>query len=102
MVQGTEERFSRVARLRLARIQIEQAKYDEALKTLSEGGDPGAYAGAYADVRGDALHRKGDIEGALREYRVAREEIGKNAEGGGAEAIALIDLKINDLQAPAS
>lgn len=102
VIGGTEERFSRVARIRLARIQIEQAKYDEALKTLSEGGDPGAYAGAYAHVRGDALYRKGDLEGALREYRLAREEIARNAQDGAPETVALLDLKINDLQAPAS
>ena len=45
-------------------MQIEQAKYDEALKSLE--GDVGAYAGPYAHVRGDALLRKGDSAGALR------------------------------------
>jgi predicted negative regulator of RcsB-dependent stress response len=92
-----EPEFGRVARLRLARLQVEQAKYDEALKTLE--GDVGAYAGPYAHVRGDALLRKGDTAGALREYRLAREELAKVAESGaGSETTALLDLKINDLQ----
>jgi predicted negative regulator of RcsB-dependent stress response len=95
-----EQELGRVARLRLARVQIEQAKYDDALKTLDEGAaGAGAYAGPYAHVRGDALLRKGDTEGALREYRRAREELAKVAQtAGAAEATALLDLKINDLQ----
>jgi len=94
---GKEERFARIARLRLARIQLEQAKYDEAIATLGKDA-PGAYAGAYAHVRGDALLRKGDTAGALREYKAAREAIAKNAGGDTGEATALLDLKINDLQ----
>jgi predicted negative regulator of RcsB-dependent stress response len=97
VADGKEERFARVARLRLARIQIEQAKYDEAIATLAKD-EPGAYAGSYAHVRGDALLRKGDTAGALREYKAARELLAKNAEGGAGEATALLDLKINDLQ----
>jgi predicted negative regulator of RcsB-dependent stress response len=94
---NAEPELGRIARLRLARVQIEQAKYDEALKTLE--GDAGAYAGPYAHVRGDALLRKGDSAGALREYRLAREELAKVADSGGAaELTALLDLKINDLQ----
>ena len=97
VAEGKEQRFSRVARVRLARIQIEQAKYDEALATLAKD-TPGAYAGAYAHARGDALLRKGDTAGALREYRTARDEIAKNAADATGEATALLDLKINDLQ----
>ena len=98
VADGKEERFARVARVRLARIQIEQAKYDEAIATLAKDGAPGAYAGAYAQVRGDALLRKGDTAGALREYKAAREAISKNAAEESGEATALLDLKINDLQ----
>jgi predicted negative regulator of RcsB-dependent stress response len=93
-----EPEFGRIARLRLARLQIEQAKYDEAIATLAKE-EAGAYAGPYAHARGDALLRKGDTAGALREYRTAREEILKTSEGaGGSDLTALLDLKINDLQ----
>lgn len=95
---GKEPKFSRIARLRLARLQIEQAKYDEALATLAKDPDPGAYAGSYAHVRGDALLRKGDAAGALREYRTARDALSKQGAEGAAEVIALLDLKIDDLQ----
>jgi predicted negative regulator of RcsB-dependent stress response len=98
VAEGKEPRFSRIARLRLARLQIEQAKYDDALATLAKDPDPGAYAGAYAHVRGDALLRKGDTAGALREYRAARDALAKNAADGASEVTALLDLKIDDLQ----
>lgn len=97
VAEGKEERFARVARLRLARVQIEQAKYDEALATLAKE-PPGAYAGSYAHARGDALLRKGDTAGALREYKAAREILAKNALDETGESTALLDLKINDLQ----
>jgi predicted negative regulator of RcsB-dependent stress response len=97
VADNAEPELGLVARLRLARIQVEQAKYDEALKTLE--GETGAYAGPFAHVRGDALLRKGDTAGALREYRLAREELAKVADtGAAAEITALLDLKINDLQ----
>jgi predicted negative regulator of RcsB-dependent stress response len=94
---GKEPELARVARLRLARVQIEQAKYDEALATLDK--EPaGAYAGSFANVRGDALLRKGDTAGALREYKLAREELLKAANlSDGADLVGLLDLKINDL-----
>ena len=98
-----EPEFGLIAALRLARVQIEQAKYDEALATLNRG-DVGAYAGAFASVRGDALLRKGDTAGALREYRLAREELLKTAQGqgGAADVTGLLDLKINDLEGRAT
>lgn len=98
VAEGEEAEFAHIARLRLARVQIEQARYDDALATLDRQ-DVGAYAGEYAHVRGDALFRKGDIPGALREYRAARDELlrGQNL-GAAAEAMALLDLKIRDLE----
>lgn len=97
VVDGSEPRFSMVARMRLARVQLDQAKYDEALKTLDVA-DPGAYEGQYDEIRGDILLRKGDPAGALREYRQAREKILANAGGAAQDLTALLDLKIHDLE----
>jgi predicted negative regulator of RcsB-dependent stress response len=78
-----------IVRLRVARVQIDQGKFDAALATLAAA-PPGAFAGRFAEVRGDALLAKGDRSGALAAYRTA--------EAGGAtvdrEALA---LKINAL-----
>jgi predicted negative regulator of RcsB-dependent stress response len=76
-------------RLRIARLQIEQNKADEALATLAAA-EPGAFAPRYAEVRGDALLAKGDRAGALKAYREAQSA---SAPGAGD----LLALKINEL-----
>ena len=59
MEHSADSELRHVARLRLARVQIDQQKPDEALKTLSD--DPGAFAAAYHEVRGDAYYAKKDL-----------------------------------------
>jgi predicted negative regulator of RcsB-dependent stress response len=80
-----------IARLRLARVQSAQGKYDEALATLKVE-DAGEFAPRIADTRGDVLLAKGDREGALREYLAAR-----TGEDKGQVDRDLLDLKIRDL-----
>jgi predicted negative regulator of RcsB-dependent stress response len=79
-----------ITRLRLARVQLAQGNADEALKTL-DAVNPGAFAGRYAEVRGDVLLAKGDRDGALKAYREAR------SSGGATIDTALLDLKIGEL-----
>ena len=76
-----------VVRLRIARLQIEQGKSDEALTTLAAV-EPGAFAGSYAEVRGDALWAKGDRPAALKAYREAQASL------AGAPGGDLLALKI--------
>lgn len=59
-----------IARSRLARVLIEQGKYDAALSELdlAKAGD---FLPLFAEVRGDALVAKGDPAGARREYDAA-------------------------------
>jgi predicted negative regulator of RcsB-dependent stress response len=78
-----------LARLRLARVQLAQDKPDTAIATLAAV-DPGAFAGRYAEVRGDALLAKGDRAGALKAYLAAR-------NGGDSVDGQLLQLKIDDL-----
>jgi predicted negative regulator of RcsB-dependent stress response len=56
-----------VARARLARVMVEQAKYDDAVALL-EPADAGSYAALYHELRGDAYAGKGDVAAARREY----------------------------------
>ena len=79
-----------LTRVRLARVQLAQNKPDEALKTLNAV-NPGAFAARFAQVRGDVLLAKGDREGALKEYRSARDA------GGDTLDVGLLDLKIGEL-----
>jgi predicted negative regulator of RcsB-dependent stress response len=93
--EAVDEKVRPIARLRLARVQSAQGKYDAALATLGTA-DMGTHEAARLEVRGDVLFAKGDREGALKEYLASRKllpevELG---EGGLGE---LLDLKIADL-----
>lgn len=90
-----DHELARVARERLARVQIAQGKPDSALATLGTVADPGAFAARFHEVRGDAYYAKGDKVAALGEYRSAQSA---GAEGGDS---ALLQLKIADLESGA-
>jgi predicted negative regulator of RcsB-dependent stress response len=87
-----DHELARVARERLARVQIAQGKPDSALATLGAVADPGAFAARFHEVRGDAYYAKGEKVAALSEYRSAQSA---GAEGGDT---ALLQLKIADLE----
>lgn len=91
MDNAKDDELKLVARLRLARVQAAQGKYDDALATLKVA-DAGEFAPRLADTRGDVLLAKGDREGALKEYLAAR-----SADDSRAIDIDLLDLKIRDL-----
>jgi predicted negative regulator of RcsB-dependent stress response len=90
MDHSKDVELKRVARLRLARVMIDQGKPDDALNLLS--GDPGAFAARYHDVRGDAYFAKKDPQKAAEEYKAAL----AGGNGGGMD-VALLTLKIADL-----
>ena len=85
-----------LARVRLARVQIAQKKFDAAVATLNTG-DPGAFAPTFHEVRGDAYHAKGDDAAALKEYQAAR-----TGDIAGVTDSQTLDLKIADLPADTS
>jgi predicted negative regulator of RcsB-dependent stress response len=90
MTRSKDAELQQIARLRLARVLIDQGKPDEAIKTLAAG-TPGSFAGRYHEVHGDALYAKKDVPGAIAEYTAALA-----ASEGGADA-ALLQLKLADL-----
>ncbi|HEV7608889.1 MAG TPA: tetratricopeptide repeat protein [Steroidobacteraceae bacterium] len=91
MEKASDNELKMVARLRLARVQAAQSKYDDALNTLKVD-NPGEFAPRIADTRGDVLLAKGDRDGALREYLAAR-----SAPRDGRIDVDMLDLKIRDL-----
>ena len=91
MDNAKDDELKMVARLRLARVQAGQGKYDDALATLKVE-NSGEFAPRIADTRGDVLLAKGDRAGALKEYLAAR-----SAEDDGRIDFELLDLKIRDL-----
>lgn len=76
--------------LRLARVQLQEKKLDEALKTL-EGVKGEGWISMMQDVRGDVLLAKGDIAGA-------REAYSKGIESNASQALAAVmRMKLNNL-----
>jgi predicted negative regulator of RcsB-dependent stress response len=90
MNNSKDTELQQIARLRLARVLIDQGKPDDAIKLLAAG-KPGSFAGRYHEVHGDALYSKKDIPGAIAEYNAAL-----GASDGGTEA-AMLQLKLADL-----
>jgi predicted negative regulator of RcsB-dependent stress response len=90
MNNSKDSDLRQIARLRLARVLIDQGNADEAIKTLAAG-TPGTFAGRYHEVHGDALYAKKDVPGAITEYNAAL-----GAGEGGADT-QMIELKLADL-----
>ena len=91
MDDAPDDEMRLIARIRLARVEATQGKYDEALATLKVD-EPGDFDTRLADARGDVLLAKGDRVGALKEYLSAR-----SGENKGRLDLELLDLKIRDL-----
>ena len=96
MENSKDMELRHIARLRLARVLIDQGKPDDAIKTLSD--EPGAFAARYHEVRGDAYYVKKDLQLASTEYEAA---LGESGPQGGVDS-ALLTLKIADLGLPAA
>ena len=71
--KARDDEMRDVARLRLAGIQLDEKKYDEALKLLAAK-PTDAYAALYADLRGDVLAAQGKPAEARAAYQVALEK----------------------------
>lgn len=95
MEKTRDAELATVARLRLARVQMAQNKFDAALATLAAEKDIGAFKPRYREVRGDIHLARGDKAAALKEYQAARDGAAR-----GSVDTELLDLKINDLSPP--
>lgn len=87
---GEHSALELVIRSRLARAQFANQQLDEALGTVRGASNPGSFKGLLAELEGDILMAKGDRDGAIEAYRVARTE-SLNGRSG------VLDLKLADL-----
>lgn len=94
MNNSKDSELKQIARLRLARVQIDLGKPDEALKLLDMG-TAATFAGRYHEVRADALIAKKDPAGAIKELR---EALATDETAGGVDS-ALVQMKLADLGA---
>jgi len=65
-----QQEFAALARVRLMRILYAQDQLEEALKLFNEG-KAGGYLTLMAEVKGDILMKKNDIQGAKQAYELA-------------------------------
>ena len=80
--------------MRLARLQVQTAAYDDALKLVT-GKVPAAYMGQALEIKGDVLRAQEDVAGAREAYTLAMEKM------DGDNHKELVRMKLQDL-APAS
>ena len=69
-----DDDLKQIARFRLAEVLVDEKQYDEALKVL-DAKHADAYAGLYADLRGDALAAAGRRDEARAAYQAALAKI---------------------------
>lgn len=101
--QQPEQAMALVARLRLARILAAAGHYDSALNSL-QGTDLAGFSARYAEVRGDILVAKGDLEAARNAYQLAQQSLTeRDYEMRSALQVKLDDLAVaTDVTEPAA
>jgi len=101
MTASRDDELKLVARLRLARVQLAQGNPDLAVGTL-DGAPSGAFAARFEEVRGDALHAKGDKPGALRAWRKAVETDAEGTVDRGSLELKIADAVGDGVAEPAA
>jgi predicted negative regulator of RcsB-dependent stress response len=87
-----------VARLRLARVQLAQGRYDDALKSLDAVATPAVDA-RVLELKGDVRLAQGDPAAALAEWRKAKGAAEADPAAGAQVDMELLQLKIDELGA---
>jgi predicted negative regulator of RcsB-dependent stress response len=84
-----------VARLRLARVQLAQGRYDAALASLDAVTTPAVQA-RVLELRGDVKLARGDKAAALDDWRKAEKAIAADPQGSAQVDAELLRLKIDE------
>jgi len=92
MSDSKDKQLRLVAKLRLARVLIQQHKEDEALSLL-DAANAGSFLAQAHEIRGDALYAKNDVNGARAEYQSALDAYKDEPQAD----VSLLQLKLTDL-----
>jgi predicted negative regulator of RcsB-dependent stress response len=91
---ASDDSLARLARLRLAHVQIANNKAKAALQTLA-GAKAGAFASLYAEARGDALSALGKKTEAHKAYKTALADRKNHSAGS-----RLLEMKLRHTATP--
>ena len=87
-----------VARLRLARVQLAQGRYDDAIRSLDAVATPAVDA-RVLELKGDVRLAQGDSAAALADWRKAQEAAEADPAAASQVDMELLQLKIDELGA---
>jgi predicted negative regulator of RcsB-dependent stress response len=87
-----------VARLRLARVQLAQGRYDDAIRSLDAVATPAVDARVF-ELKGDVRLAQGDSAAALADWRKAQEAAEADPAAASQVDMELLQLKIDELGA---
>lgn len=91
--QNVSEEMNLLARLRLASVLYGQEDYQQAMTVLAEASEPGAYAAAYAEQRGDLLLAQNQPAEAKAAYQSALDQLLPQQSG----RRDIIQMKLDDI-----
>jgi predicted negative regulator of RcsB-dependent stress response len=93
--ESKDEELAWVARLRVARLLVQQGKHDDAIKLLDVE-KAGAFAAQVREIRGDAQVAKGNPTAARAEYAAA---LADNIDGPANAMIdrTILEMKLQDV-----
>lgn len=75
-----DDEYKQLAKLRLAGVLLDEKAYDEGLKVLGDDAS-GAFAGVFADRRGDLLVAQNKVADARAAYKLALDKLDKQDSG---------------------
>ncbi len=99
MGHSSQKNFDDIARIRLMRLLISQNKLDEAMKYYSDKKSP--YLTLMAELKGDILVKKKDLNGAKQAYALALEQAPEESMHGPLLKMKMQELGIESAQAKA-
>lgn len=95
LTQDPDPATEQLANLRLARVLLAQESYDDAL-SLVQNPPTAGFVAEYAEVHGDILKAKGDIDAARTAYEKALASTPQQQQ----ERFMLIQMKLDDIKQP--
>ncbi len=94
VANGKEDELKAIGRLRLATVQLDQKKFDDALATL-DGKHPASFEGLFLDLRGDVFKLQGKSADAKTAYEAALAKLDPKGQQK-----QFTQLKLDSLPAP--